>query len=295
MRLQKLPFFAFALLLATGYLLTTTHRPARAAEPPQASSLVELELMTWPEIYKAIHEEGRTTALIFNGGTEQRGPQAVTGGHTFVARTLGKQIAEKLGDALIAPILPYSVTEASAELPGSLGVSETVFASINEGIAEQLIVTGFKKIVLMSDDGGGQKPLSEVAAKLDAKYASQGVRVVYVGDVYRKAGQEFNKWLTGKGLPVGSHASIKDTSQLLYLEGDRHWIRREQLPTAVGVRGFAVIPEGAKDPNAKPVRNGISGDARRSSPEIGKVIADMKVDFAVAQIRSLLGPGDGQK
>jgi creatinine amidohydrolase/Fe(II)-dependent formamide hydrolase-like protein len=158
-----------------------------------------------------------------------------------------------------------------------------------------LITTGFKNVVLMSDDGGGQKPLSEIATKLNAKYSSQGIRVVWAGDVYRKAGQDFNKWLTEKGLPVGSHASIKDTSQLLYLEGDQRWVRKELLPTAIGVRGFAVNPNGANDPNAKPVRNGISGDARLSSPEIGKVIADLKVDSAVAQIRSLLGPGGGQK
>jgi creatinine amidohydrolase/Fe(II)-dependent formamide hydrolase-like protein len=42
------------------------------------------------------------------------------------------------------------------------------------------------------------------------------------------------------------------------------------------------------DPTVKRVNNGISGDARRSSPEIGKRVSDMKVDYAVAQIRRLL-------
>lgn len=296
MRVQKLVLSAFALTLASGYLLTTHHPPARAAEPPAKSAPVELELLTWSELHKAIHEEGKTTALIFNGGTEQRGPQAVTGGHTFVARELGKKVAEQLGNAIVAPVLPYSVENGSSSdsLPGTLGVSEAVYTAINEAIAEQLIATGFKNVVLLSDDGGGQKPLADLATKLDAKYSSKGVHVVHAGDFYRKAGQDFNKWLTEKGLPVGSHASIKDTSQLLYLEGNRHWIRKDQLPTAIGVRGFAVGPDGKADP-AKPVRNGISGDARRSSPEIGKVIADLKVDNAVAQIRSLLGPNNAQK
>src|SRR5581483_5939978 len=38
---------------------------------------VEIEMMTYPEIYSAIHERGKTTVLIYNGGTEQRGPHAI--------------------------------------------------------------------------------------------------------------------------------------------------------------------------------------------------------------------------
>ena len=31
-------------------------------------------------------QAGKTTALVYNGGTEQRGPQNVNGGHTLIAR-----------------------------------------------------------------------------------------------------------------------------------------------------------------------------------------------------------------
>ena len=37
------------------------------------------------------------------------------------------------------------------------------------------------------------------------------------------------------------------------------------------------------------VNNGISGDARRSTPELGKKAYDQKVDYAVRQIRGFLG------
>jgi len=234
---------------------------------------VEFELMTWPELKRAIHDEGKTTALIFNGGVEQRGPQGVSGAHNLVAHALALEIAEKLGNATVAPAIPFSVNNASAELPGTIGVTGAVFAAVNEQEAEQLIVNGFRNVVLMGDHGGGQKELAEVARKLDAKYSPQGIRVVYCGDVYAKVGTDFNKWLQDHNLPVGSHASIKDTSELWYLGGDKGWIRKDQIATAVSDAAH---------------RNGISGDARRSSPEIGKVVSDMKVDYAVAQIRQLL-------
>jgi len=255
-----------------------------------AAQAPDFETMTWPELKKAIHEQGKTTVLVFNGGTEQRGPQGVAGAHTFVAHAVGLAIAEQLGNAIAAPAMPFSVNRASAELPGTIGLTGALFAELNEQVAEQMIANGFKNVVLMGDHGGGQKELAEVARKLDAKYSAQGIRVVYCADVYEKAGSDINKWLEANNLPVGAHASIKDTSEMLYLEGGRPWVRKELLATAVGdpVRK----PGEPIDPNAKRAANGIIGDARRSSAEIGKHIVDIKVQCAVEQIHRLLGAGN---
>lgn len=243
-----------------------------AAGHAQTKSL-DFELLTWPELKQAI-AQGKTTALLFNGGVEQRGPQGVSGAHNFVAHALALEIAEKLGNAIVAPTIPFSVNNgASVELPGTIGISSALFAGVNEEVAEQLIRNGFKNVVLMGDHGGGQQQLADVAKKLDAKHSPQGVRVVYCADVYVKAGADFDQWLKDHDLPVGSHASIKDTSELWYLGGDKGWIRRDQIANAVSDAGH---------------KNGISGDARKSSPEIGKVISQMKVNAAVAQIRQLL-------
>jgi creatinine amidohydrolase/Fe(II)-dependent formamide hydrolase-like protein len=253
---------------------------AQTKQPP-----VEFELMTWPEVKQAL-QQGRTTALIFNGGTEQRGPQGVNGAHSLIVHQLGIEIAQKLGNAILAPVIPYSVNRANGELPGTIGITAQVFADLNEQVAEQMIINGFKNVVLMGDHGGGQQQLAEVAKKLDAKYSPKGVHVVYCSDVYAKVGADFDKWLADNGYPAGSHASVKDTSELLYLGGDKGWVRKDLIATAVGdpVRK----PGEARDPNAKRVNNGIEGDARRSTAEIGKRVSDMKVEYAVRQIRELL-------
>src|SRR5262249_14284766 len=60
---------------------TYPNRATSAANEP----LVEFELMTWPEVKQAL-ESGKTTALVYTGGTEQRGPQDVNGGHTLMGR-----------------------------------------------------------------------------------------------------------------------------------------------------------------------------------------------------------------
>ena len=284
-----------ALSAATAFAQTPAAKPAAAgAATPAAvakkAPLVELEMMTWPEV-KAALAAGKTTALVYTGGTEQRGPQNVNGGHTLMARATVKAIALKLGNAIAMPVLAYSPNRASAELPGTIGLSDEVFGQMLTEIAEQSIATGFKNVILMGDHGGGQPGVfSEVAKKLDAKYAPEGKHVYFCDEVYAKAQGDFDDWLASKGYPRSSHAGIPDTSTMLYLGGDKGWVRKELIPAA---EGDPVPPPGqrgqAPDPNAPPRKNnGISGDARRSTAALGKMAFDIKVDYAVKQITGFL-------
>ena len=256
----------------------------------QQPSKVDFEMMTWVEVKQAI-QQGKTTALVYNGGTEQRGPQNVNGGHTLMGHATVVAIAEKLGNAIAAPVMPFSPNNASADLPGTIGLTAPLFAALNEQIAEQLIKSGFKSVVLMGDHGGGQKELGEVAKKLDEKYSPQGIRVVFCDEVYSKANGDYDKWLAANNYPLSSHAGIPDTSEMLYLGGDKGWVRKELVATAVG--DPMRKPGEARDPNAKRVNNGIQGDARPSTAELGKRLFDMKVEYAVSQIHRLLNPTGG--
>ena len=134
----------------------------------------------------------------------------------------------------------------------------------------------------MQDHGGGTNVYGEVAKKLDAKYASKGIRVFFCDEVYAKAQGDFDKWLAANNYPVSSHAGIPDTSEMWYLGGDV-WVRKDLIPTALGDVRQAGAPRDTTQPR---VNNGISGDARRSSPELGKKAFEMKVEYAVRQIKA---------
>src|SRR5580698_3237051 len=161
---------------------------------PKSTPLVDFEMMTWPEVKHAL-QQGKTTILIYNGGTEQRGPQNVNGGHTLMGHATVLAIASKLGNAIATPVMPFSVNNADAALPGTIGITGPLFAALNEQVAEQMIKNGFKNVVLMGDHGGGQKELGEVAKKLNEKYSSQGIHVVFCDEVYEKANADFDKYL----------------------------------------------------------------------------------------------------
>src|SRR4029078_13229757 len=121
----------------------------------QSQPLVEFQMMPGPEV-KAAVEGGKTTALVYTGGTEQRGPQNVNGGHNLMARDTVRAIAVRLGNAISLPCRPYTPNNASPQLPGTMGLTNELLGTILERISEQAIVTGFKNVVLMGDHGGGQ-------------------------------------------------------------------------------------------------------------------------------------------
>jgi creatinine amidohydrolase len=289
-----------ATIAALAFSATALFAQAPAAKPaaikPAAkkASLVEFEMMTWPEV-KAALAAGKTTALVYTGGTEQRGPQNVNGGHTLMGREIVRTIALRLGNAIAMPVLPYTPNNASADLPGTIGLTPELLSAVLERVAEQAIATGFKNVILMGDHGGGQPDAyATVAKKLDEKYAPKGIHVYFCDEVYKKAQDDFDEWLVKNGYPRSSHAGIPDTSTMLYLGGDKGWVRKELIPTA---EGDPVPPPGARgqgrgqaaDPNAPPRKNnGITGDARRSTAALGKRAFDIKIEYAVKQIQGFL-------
>ena len=291
-----IPMVAFVVLAASSSFAQTAGPKGAPAKQPAATapaSLVEFEMMTWPEV-KAALASGKTTALVYTGGTEQRGPQNVNGGHTLMAREIVKAVALKLGNAIAMPVLPYTPNTASAQLPGTIGLTPEILRATLERITEQTMTTGFKNVVLMGDHGGGQPATyAEVAKKLDAKYSPSGRHVYFCDEVYAKAQNDFNAWLEQHGYPRGAHGAIADTSTMLYLGGDKGWVRQDLIAIAEGdpvaargrERGQS---DGAAAPRSPARNNGITGDARRSTAALGKMAFDMKIDYAVKQIQGFL-------
>jgi len=257
----------------------------------EPKGLVEFEMMTWPEVYRAIHKEGKTTALIYFGGTESRGPQNVNGGHTIMGRAIVREIALKLGNAITLPVIPYSQNNASMQTTGTLGLTGEIQGMLAEQIAEQAIATGFNNVIILNDHGGGTNVYGQIAKKLEDKYrapelAARNIHVLYADTVYAKAQGDFDTWLKQNNLPVSGHAGIPDTSTMMYLQQVENkpnaYTRLDLLPVAV------TVPN-PTDPNApRPVASGVSGDGRQSDVKYGKMAMDIKIDYAVKQIQEFL-------
>ena len=235
---------------------------------------VMIEDLTWVEVRDAI-AAGKTTAIYYAGSTEQFGPHLAVGKHNFIAQHVAQRIAETLGNALVYPVMPYALTGDAAKktdhmrFPGSVSVTAQTFGAVAREVTASAISAGFRNIFLMGDHGGGQDVLKRVAAELDRQWAPQGARVRYVPDLYYKSEEQVRAHLAARGIKPGLHAGIADSSEIMHLDKEGRWLRRDKL-----------APGSAT--------SGVDGDPRQASAELGKIFLDYKVNSAVAQIRNML-------
>ena len=240
------------------------------------SNSVFLEELTWMELRDAV-AAGKTTAIIPTGGTEQNGPHMVLGKHNFLVKYKAGEIAKQLGNAIVAPVLAYVPEgEIAGAKPatghmryaGTITIPEDVYEKVLEYAARSLKSAGFLDIVFIGDSGGnqaGQKVVSEV---LNKEWAPTNVRVHHITDYYPGRGDAI---AMANGLTmeeVGGHAGSQDTTSFMYLD-----------PSKLRVDKFVVGK--AND------GQGHTGDPRKATAYIGKLILEAQINDAAKQIQQL--------
>ncbi len=239
------------------------------------SSSVYIEDLTWPEVQHAI-ATGKSTAVIYTGSTEQNGPHMAIGKHNFIARYVAGAIAIRLGNALVYPTMPFSITgdltakTGHMRFPGSVSLTPQTLRAVIHDVVLSALDAGFKNVVLMGDHGDGQGILAAVAADLDRSWQKKGARVFYIPDLYFKAKQQARAYEAAHGIKSDVHAGTDDTSELMALDTQHRWIRSDKL-------------------SAGTLANGVNGDPTKASTTLGNIFIEYKVSDAVSQIRKLTG------
>jgi creatinine amidohydrolase len=236
------------------------------AQPPNA---VFIEELTWTELRDLVRS-GKTTIIVPIGGTEQNGAHMALGKHNLRVRYLSEKIAQRLGNALVAPVIAY-VPEGAVEpptahmrFPGTITIPEEAFEKTLEYAARSFKLAGFRDIVFLGDHGGYQRDERTVADRLDKEWAATPVRAHAIEEYYRVSEAGFAGLLKSKGYSeaeIGIHAGLADTS--LTLAVDPRLVRSDRSQSGDGVRG----------------------DPRRASAELGQLGVDLIVARTVDAIR----------
>src|SRR5687767_14188381 len=168
-------------------LLGSPPLPSRTAPDPEtprpiaARDTVFIEDMTWMEVRDAMRA-GKTTVIVAAGGLEQNGPYLVTGKHNYVLRATTESIARTLGNALVAPIVPFVPQRGidpptdHMKYPGTISLTEETYRRLLADICRSLRAHGFQRIVLIGDSGGNQPGMKEVADSLNSEWKSKNSR-----------------------------------------------------------------------------------------------------------------------
>ena len=212
---------------------------------------------------------GTTTVLVPIGGTEQNGAHLALGKHNVRVRVLAGRIAEQLGNAVVAPVVAY-VPEGNIDPPtqhmrhaGTVSIPTAAFEAMLEGAARSFHQHGVRHVVLLGDHGGYQASLQRVADKLNRTWG--GASAVIALTEYYGAAQAFDGVLAAQGYTpqeIGRHAGLADTA------------------LAWAVDATLVRPQALR-----PV-DGVSGDPRRASAQLGREGIEHIVAASVAAIRA---------
>jgi len=260
-----------AILKSFALLLLAAAAGASAAAP----ATVFLEDLTWTELRDEIRV-GKTTIIVPIGGTEQNGPHMALGKHNARARALAERIARDLGNALVAPVIAYvpegnlDPPTAHMRFPGTITLPDAIFEKMLEAAARSFKHHGFRDVVFLGDHGGYQKVDQAVADRLNHEWAATPVRAHAILEYYRVTNTAYVDALKGRGYSadeIGTHAGLADTSLTLAL-----------APALVRADRLA----GTAKPAAS---DGVYGDPRRSSAEVGQLGVDAIVTTTVAAIR----------
>lgn len=243
--------------------------------PIDAVDSVFIEDLTWMEVRDALLA-GKDTVLVATGGVEQNGPYLVTGKHNVVLRGTTQAIARKLGNALVAPIVPF-VPEGDIDppttmmkYPGSISVSEATFQSLLTDICASLRAHGFKNIVLIGDSGGNQDGMKAVAAALSAKWTGGKTRIHYIPEYFNYADvQKFAKEQGINQVEEGYHDDYPMTAVMMSVDPDS--VRTKQR---IKAGKFKI--------------NGVDLAPQEKTIAFGRKVIDFRADVTVKAIRAAL-------
>jgi len=282
--------FVFGVIVAAQGQQTPEQREAAAKEhyekdlamprPIAAVDSVWIEDLTYLEVRDAI-KAGKTTALILAGSTEQNGPYLAGAKHQIVLRQTGEAIARKLGNALVAPILPIEVGNPDNKYIswGSLYLTADTFKAVLRDMSTSLKSQGFKNIILMGDSGGDTAGLKAAAEELTAKWNGMP-GVFHIPEYYNwsspgvPGGPTVRQFTTESGIPEkfdsdGIHDDYGLTSVLMAY--DPKSVRLEQRIAAnkTSINGISIVP-------------------KEKTIAFGKKVIEWRANIAVDAIRKAL-------
>ncbi len=260
---------------AAGALRPTMETAPAGKTPTRPPDTVFIDELTWEET-RDLMKAGKTTVIVPTGGTEKNGYHMVLGKHNYVVSFAANQMARKLGNTLVAPVIQY-VPEGDPDRqnPGAISLPSPAYDQLLDAAARSLKAHGFKEVIFIGDSGGNQGGMAAVAKALNEEWKDAGTKVFALTDYYEEGRVHYRAWLEAafgyQDATIGAHAGISDTSQMLYVH-------------PAGIRKDRIMPWGG------PADSGVSGDPMLSTAEIGRMGIAYKVNAGINQYKLIKNP-----
>jgi creatinine amidohydrolase len=94
---------------------------------------------------------GRAVAIVPVGSVEPHGPHLPLDTDTSISVTCAMRAADRLGQAVVAPSVPYGVTDYASGFAGAVGVPASALTPMLRAIATSLLATGFAHVCFVNN------------------------------------------------------------------------------------------------------------------------------------------------
>ena len=229
----------------------------------QAPDTVLLEELTWTEV-RDLLKAGKTTIMVPLGGTEQNGPHMALGKHNVRVKALAEDIARGLGNALVAPVIAYvpeggiNPPTGHMRFPGTITSRRTRSRRCSSRRRAASGCTASGTSCSSATTARPRRGSEAVAARLNREWADRrcaSTRSRSTTGRRRSSSRGCSRRGAIRDAEIGKHAGLADTSLMLAI--DPRLVRTDRL-----------------QPAASPAPDGVDGDPRRATAELGRLGVD---------------------
>jgi creatinine amidohydrolase len=208
------------------------------------------------------------------GATEPHGPHAPLGTDTLISVGMCERAAERLGDAVVLPALPFGVTRYGAAFAGAIGISEATLRAVVLDVAAAVEAQGFRRLVIVNNHF---EP--EQVATLRA--AAEEAGALYLDLVRRRNAER----LTDEFKRGSCHAGRYETSLVLADAPELVDAAAAELP-ANEVNMPAAMASGRTDFAAMGMDRAYCGAPAEATAEEGRATFETLTDMLVELVRA---------
>lgn len=240
-----------------------------------------LSELTTDEV-RALLARPPTAVLVPVGSVEPHGPHLPLGTDTLISVTAAERACDALAargvETVVAPAVPYGVTDFAEGFPGAVSIPADVLTGLLRAIATRILADGFSHVCLVSNhlEPGHDAAVRASVAGLAASVASPLTR-------------RWGRTLTEEYKRGDCHAGRYETS-LVLAAGASVRDGYRSLP-AVGVSLATAIREGKDRFRAMGMDRAYTGAPAEATREEGESTYERLVEMIVTEVTEGIGRG----
>jgi creatinine amidohydrolase len=234
--------------------------------------------LTYEEVAEIV-ATGRAVAIVPVGSVEPHGPHLPLDTDTTISETCAARAAEAVDEedvrAVVAPSVPYGVTDYASGFAGAIGVPAAALTGMLRGIADKLLATGFRHVCFVNNH---LEPAHDAAVRAAVEGLPDGAASVACPLTRR-----WGRTLSDEFKRGDCHAGSYETS-LVLAAGKRVRESFAELPT-LGVSLAAAIKEGKSTFAEIGMPRAYTGAPSHASVEEGEQMYERLVTMVVTEIK----------